>query len=336
MRRLPFEDKKQSFMSFIRFDHVSKNYHSASAPAVDDCTFDVEAGHLVVLLGPSGCGKTTLLKMVNRLVEPVEGHIYLDGTDVRSVDITTLRRQIGYVIQQVGLFPHMTVAENIAVVPELLNWPKEKVRARVDELLNLVDLPADEYRDRYPSQLSGGQQQRVGVARGLAGDPKVILMDEPFGAIDAITRAGLQNELLSLQRRLKKTILFVTHDVEEALYLAHKIVVMRQGKIVQYDTPLNLLTRPADEFVYQLVGADDIVRQLSLVRVESGMQPLSQVAMRDYRGMPEISCNEDLRTGLSLLLRSGAEALLVKDEQEPIGILTWENIRASAEERASL
>jgi len=321
-------------MSFIRFDHVSKRYPGAGESAVDDCTFEVEAGHLVVLLGPSGCGKTTLLKMVNRLVEPGEGSIYLEDTDVRGMDVTTLRRQIGYVIQQVGLFPHMTVAENIAVVPELLHWPKEKVRARVDELLQLVDLKPEEYRDRYPSQLSGGQQQRVGVARGLAGDPKVILMDEPFGAIDAITRAGLQNELLSLQRRLKKTILFVTHDVEEALYLAHKIVVMRQGKIVQYDTPLNILTRPADAFVHQLVGADDIVRQLSLVRVESGMGPLPGTG--DFGGYPQISCDDDLRSALSLLLRSGAKALLVMHGPDPVGLLTLDHIRASAEEQAAL
>jgi osmoprotectant transport system ATP-binding protein len=304
--------------------------------AVNDCTFEVEAGHLVVLLGPSGCGKTTLLKMVNRLVDPGEGAIYLDGMDIRSMDLTTLRRQIGYVIQQVGLFPHMTVAENIAVVPELLNWAKQRVQARVDELLELVDLPADEYRNRYPSQLSGGQQQRVGVARGLAGDPKLLLMDEPFGAIDAITRAGLQNELLALQRRLKKTILFVTHDVEEALYLAHKIVVMRQGRIVQYDTPLNILTQPADEFVYQLVGANDIVRQLSLVRVESGMQPLAHVDKENVDEYPSISCDADLRSALSRLLRSGAEGLLVMNGELPVGVLTLDNIRTSAEERASL
>ena len=321
-------------MSFIRFDHVSKRYPGTVESAVDDCTFEVEAGNLVVLLGPSGCGKTTLLKMVNRLVEPGEGSIYLEGEDVRSMDVTTLRRQIGYVIQQVGLFPHMTVAENIAVVPELLHWPKEKVRARVDELLDLVELKPDEYRDRYPTQLSGGQQQRVGGARGLAGDPKVILMDEPFGAIDAITRAGLQNELLSLQRRLKKTILFVTHDVEEALYLAHRIVVMRQGKIVQYDTPLNILTRPADAFVHQLVGADDIVRQLSLVRVETGMGPLPRTG--DFDGYPSISCDDDLRSALSLLLRSGAEALLVMHGPDPVGLLTLDHIRTSAEEQAAL
>jgi osmoprotectant transport system ATP-binding protein len=272
--------------------------------------------------------------MVNRLIEPSAGTIRLEGVDVRGMEVTSLRRQIGYVIQQIGLFPHMTVAENIGVVPELLDWPKKRVEQRIDELLTLVDLPPEEYRRRYPAQLSGGQQQRVGVARGLAGDPKLLLMDEPFGAIDAITRAGLQNELLSLQRRLKKTVLFVTHDVEEALYLAHKIVVMREGRIVQYDSPLNILARPADEFVYQLVGADDIVRQLSLVRVESGMRPLPAAAEEIRLGsLPTISCDADLRSALSRLLRTGNETLLVHDDGTPVGLLTLDDIRSSAEAR---
>jgi osmoprotectant transport system ATP-binding protein len=224
-----------------------------------------------VILGPSGCGKTTLLKMVNRLYEPTSGQITIDGRDIRQIKATTLRQQIGYVIQQSGLFPHMTVAQNIAVVPKLLNWSRPQIQSRIDALLTLVELPPPEYRNRYPSQLSGGQQQRIGLARALAADPQVMLMDEPFGAIDAITRTSLQDEILRLQRQLQKTILFVSHDVEEALRLADYLLIMQKGQIVQFDTPFHVLTQPANEFVYHLMGADDMVRQLSLLRVETAM-----------------------------------------------------------------
>ncbi len=315
-------------MSEVCFQHVCKEFPGAAMPAVADVNFRVEAGSLVVLLGPSGCGKTTTLKMVNRLVEPTSGVISLDETDIHQVNATALRRQIGYVIQQVGLFPHMTVAQNIAVVPELLGWPRPKADARVDELLTLVALPPGEYRERYPAQLSGGQQQRVGVARALAGDPKVLLMDEPFGAIDAITRAALQRELLDLQRRLKKTILFVTHDVDEALRLADQIVVMREGRIVQHDTPLKVLTRPADSFVRELVGADDMVRQLGLLAVSTAMEPLPAGSRLD--GQPTISAEDHLHHALSLLLQTGAERLAVVESDKPVGILTFDSIRASA------
>ena len=314
-------------MCAIRFEHVSKQFANAPRPAVDDCSFTAEDSGFVVLLGPSGCGKTTLLKMVNRLYEPSAGTIYLNDADIRQMNITDLRRQIGYVIQQIGLFPHMTVAQNIGVVPNLLKWPPTRTRDRVDELLTLVDLPPDEYRDRYPAQMSGGQRQRVGVARALAGDPDVILMDEPFGAIDAITRAGLQDEMLQLQRKLRKTILFVTHDVEEALRLADKIVVMRAGKIVQFDTPFNILSQPANEFVHQLVGADDMVRQLGLIRVASAMTPLPAAAAPADRHT--ISRDDDLRQALSLLLRSHAPALTVTENGRPVGLLTLDNIRHS-------
>ncbi len=312
-------------MSTIRFDHVSKRYPGTGHPAVDEATFEVAAGSFVVLLGPSGCGKTTLLKLVNRLQEPTAGVITLDGTDVRSLEVTALRRQIGYVIQQVGLFPHMTVAQNIAVVPELLGWPRERIKARVNELLALVELPPEEYCSRYPAQLSGGQQQRVGLARALAGDPGVILMDEPFGAIDAITRASLQDEVLRLQRRLRKTILFVTHDVEEALRLADMLVVMRAGQIVQYDTPFAVLTRPADAFVRNLMGAEDRVRQLGLLRVETAMRPLPPDYTAD--GMPTVAVGDSLRRALSLLLEPGVTALTVVDGVRPVGCLTLDQLR---------
>ena len=313
-------------MTAIRFENVTKQYANAARPAVDSVSCDVDEGSFVVLLGPSGCGKTTLLKMVNRLYEPTSGTIYLGQQDIREMDATTLRRQIGYVIQQIGLFPHMTVAQNVGIVPDLLNWEPEKIRQRVDELLDLVDLPPVEYRDRYPSQMSGGQRQRVGVARALAGDPDVILMDEPFGAIDAITRTGLQDELIKLQRKLKKTILFVTHDVEEALRLADKIIILKDGRIVQYDTPFNILSHPANQFVYDLVGADDIIRQLGLVRVDLAMKPLPADFVQN--GRPTIARDDNLRRALSMLLNSNAPALTVTENDRPVGLLTLSNIQA--------
>ncbi|HEY9725660.1 MAG TPA: ABC transporter ATP-binding protein [Chroococcales cyanobacterium] len=315
-------------MSTIRFEQVFLKFPGASHPVVNGCTCEIEAGQLVVILGPSGCGKTTLLKMVNRLYEPTSGTIYLDGTNIRQLKVTELRRQIGYVIQQSGLFPHMTVAQNIAVVPKLLGWSRVQYQQRVDELLTLVELPPEAYRNRYPSQLSGGQQQRVGLARALAGDPKVMLMDEPFGAIDAITRETLQDEILRLQRQLKKTILFVSHDVEEALRLADKLMILRSGQIVQFDTPFNILTRPADAFVHELVGADDMVRQLSLLRVETAMSPVPQ----NYQSGSDraIAQHDNLREALSLLLRTGAETLSVVNDGNVVGVLTLSSIRDSA------
>jgi osmoprotectant transport system ATP-binding protein len=271
--------------------------------------------------------------MVNRLYEPTGGTIFIDDTDVRKLPVTALRRQIGYVIQQTGLFPHMTVAQNIAVVPTLLGWKKPRIAARIDELLTLIELSPDEYRGRYPAQLSGGQQQRVGLARALAADPGVILMDEPFSAIDAITRETLQDELLRLQRKVQKTILFVTHDVEEALRLADRIVVMRAGQIVQYDTPFNILSRPADDFIAELLGADDVVRRLGLLRVAGAMAPLAPGTPLD--SAPPIAADDDLRAALSLLLRTGAQALIVQEEGTPVGTLALEQIRDAARNRVS-
>lgn len=314
-------------MSAIRFEHVSLRFPNASCPAVDDCSFEVKAGELVVLLGPSGCGKTTLLKLVNRLYEATGGKIYLHSHDIRQLQATKLRQQIGYVIQQSGLFPHMTVAENVAVVPKLLGWPRAKIQSRVDELLTLVKLPPQEYRRRYPAQLSGGQQQRVGLARALAGNPEVMLMDEPFGAIDAITRTGLQTEILRLQRQLHKTILFVSHDVEEALRLGDRILILKRGQIIQYDTPLNILTQPVDAFVQELLGAEDVIRRLSLLRVETVMQPLPADHQHEVFS---ISRYDNLRNALSLLLRTGAPRLTVVQEKSPVGVLSLTQIQTSA------
>lgn len=311
-------------MRAIHFDHVSKHFPGAPRPAVNDCSLEIEAGSFVVLVGPSGCGKTTLLKMVNRLYEPTSGTIAIDGTEIHQLPVTALRRKIGYVIQQVGLFPHMTVAKNIAVVPQLLGWRRERIAARTDELLTLIGLPPEEYRGRYPAQLSGGQQQRVGLARALAADPGVMLMDEPFGAIDAITRTGLQDEIARLQRTLKKTILFVTHDVEEALRLGDLIVVMRDGTIVQSGTPLSVLTQPADEFVHDLLGTDDMVRQLGLLRVEETMEAVSDGTRRGDG--PTIGRGDNLRHALSLLLRTDATTLSVMEGETAVGTLTLNQI----------
>ncbi|HEX9012262.1 MAG TPA: ABC transporter ATP-binding protein, partial [Anaerolineaceae bacterium] len=284
----------------IAFNGVTKTFPGNRIPAVRDCTFEVQPEGFVVILGPSGCGKTTLLKMVNRLYEPDAGVITLDGTDIRQIPVIELRRRMGYVIQQVGLFPHLTVAENISVVPELIGWDRTRIAARVDELLELVNLPPADYRKRYPAQLSGGQQQRVGLARALAADPLLLLMDEPFGAIDAITRTSLQDEMRSLHSRLRKTILFVTHDVDEALRLADSLLVMRAGEVVQYGSPFELITNPRDAFVRSLLGADDVIRRLSVMTVEGAMAPLAPATPANE--LAEIPGSASLREALAEML----------------------------------
>ncbi|CAA9566806.1 MAG: ABC transporter, ATP-binding protein (cluster 13, osmolytes) [uncultured Thermomicrobiales bacterium] len=291
-------------------------------------TFTVAASQFVVLLGPSGCGKTTLLKLVNRLYEPTSGTIAINGIDTRSLPAPALRRRIGYVIQQTGLFPHMRVGENVAVVPRLVGWDKRRTAARVDELLELVGLPAEEYRRRYPAQLSGGQQQRVGLARALAAEPSTLLMDEPFGALDAITRGRLQDELRHIHGLLGQTVIFVTHDVEEAVRLADRIVVMRDGRIVQDDTPLRILSHPADDFVRDLVGASDVLRRLSLIPVHQAIRSgIPDAADR----CPPVTASQNLRTALNLLLDCGAPRLVVVDaDARPIGTLDLEAIQQAA------
>ena len=252
----------------IVLEDVVKQYPGQKVPAVKGLSLTIPAGEIVMFVGPSGCGKTTSLKMINRLIEPTSGTIRIDGQDVRGQSETELRRKIGYVIQGGSLFPHLTVAKNIAIVPKMLGWDSSRITQRVDELLDLVGLDPERYRDRYPRELSGGQQQRVGVARGLAADPPVILMDEPFGAVDPITRQRLQDELLSIQRELRKTIVCVTHDIDEAIKLGDRILILREGaEIAQYDTPEVVLGAPADEFVEDFVGAGSSLKQLSLVRV---------------------------------------------------------------------
>jgi osmoprotectant transport system ATP-binding protein len=252
----------------IEFRRVTKRYPGAQSPAVEGLSLEIPAGEICVLVGPSGCGKTTAMRMINRLIDITEGDILLDGRSVRERKPAELRREIGYAIQQIGLFPHQTVAENVATVPRLLGWPKDRIRARVDELLELISLDPAEVRDRFPGELSGGQRQRVGVARALAADPPVLLMDEPFGAIDPITRERLQNEFLRLQREIRKTIVFVTHDIDEAIKMGDRIAIMKVGgHLAQYASPAELLMRPADQFVEDFVGADRALKRLALQRV---------------------------------------------------------------------
>ncbi|OBK73556.1 betaine/proline/choline family ABC transporter ATP-binding protein [Mycobacterium sp. 1274761.0] len=267
----------------ILLDHVSKVYPGSTQPAVDDTSLDIPAGEIVIFVGPSGCGKTTMMRMINRLSEPTSGRILIGDKDALSIKPTELRRSIGYAIQQAGLFPHMTIRQNVGLVPGLLKWDRKRIAERVDELLDLVGLEPGQYADRYPRQLSGGQQQRVGVARALAADPPVLLMDEPFGAVDPITRSTLQDELLRLQSELHKTIVFVTHDFGEAVKLGDRIAVLGQrSKVLQYDTPQAILASPADDTVAGFVGSGASLRQLSLVRVKDvELQPHPAVRTGD-------------------------------------------------------
>ena len=303
----------------IVFDHATKRYPGRAAPAVDDLSLSIPAGEICCLVGPSGGGKTTAMKLVNRLVDLTSGDVRIEGQSVNSLDETELRRGIGYVIQQVGLFPHMTIAENVATVPKLLGWSKAEIAARVDELLDLVDLPAVDYRARYASQLSGGERQRVGLARALAADPPVMLMDEPFGALDPITRTRLQKELLRIQDEVRKTIIFVTHDIDEAIFIGDKIAILREGGVlVQYAAADEILAHPADEFVARFVGQDRGLKRLSLKR-------LTDVELEPVNGAVRPVADESttLRDALSLMLSEGSEELLVVGpNHEPRGVLT--------------
>jgi osmoprotectant transport system ATP-binding protein len=261
------EKATQTAQTMIRLENITKVFPGQDEPAVDDLSIDIYEGEIVVLVGPSGCGKTTTMKMINRLIEPTSGRIFLEGEDVTKVNSDNLRRRIGYVIQQIGLFPHMTIADNIATVPKMLGWDKKHISERVDELLETVGIDLS-YRDRYPKELSGGQRQRIGVARAMAADPPVMLMDEPFGAVDPITRERLQDEFLRLQQEIKKTIVFVTHDIDEAIKMGDRIAILKQrSKIAQYDTPERILTDPADDFVENFIGTGATIKRLSLSRV---------------------------------------------------------------------
>ena len=311
----------------IELDGVTKTYAGQRVSAVEDFSMRIEPGELVMFVGPSGCGKTTTMKMVNRIIEPTSGSIRIDGQDVLSLSPDQLRRHIGYVIQQIGLFPHMTIADNIATVPRLLKWPKKRISARVEELLETVQLDPAVFAGRYPRQLSGGQQQRAGVARALAADPPVMLMDEPFGATDPITRERLQTEFLRLQSEIGKTIIFVTHDFDEAVRLGDRIAVLSdRSRIEQFDTPDAILAAPANEYVASFIGSGAALKRLALLPVQAArLTPTDGVLDR-----PSVTSTATLRDALDLLVATGVDALSVVDEQgRPCGQLRHADISAA-------
>jgi osmoprotectant transport system ATP-binding protein len=307
----------------IEFRQVGKTYPGSDNPVVKDLSFEVPEGEICVLVGPSGCGKTTTMRMVNRLIEITEGEILINGEPNTAMSGTQLRRKIGYAIQQIGLFPHRTIADNIGTVPHLLGWDKGRIRDRVDELLELVGLSPEEYRDRYPAELSGGQQQRVGVARALAADPPIMLMDEPFGAVDPITRERLQDEFLRIQEDIKKTIVFVTHDIDEAIKMGDRIAILKHGGVLaQYDAPETILANPNSEFVASFVGTDRILKRLSLVRVgDMRLEP----ANGEAEDLPRIDGNLSVRDALSEIIGSGSTKGVVERDGEK-GLLTIDAI----------
>ncbi len=307
----------------IVFDRVSKQYAGRDVAALHELSLEIPAGTFCVLVGPSGGGKTTALKMVNRLIPFDSGDITIDGRSVRDLPVVELRRGIGYVIQQIGLFPHMTVGENIGTVPRLVGWSKARIRDRTTELLELLGLEAADAK-RYPAELSGGQRQRVGLARALAVDPPLLLMDEPFGALDPITRARLQDELRRLHREVGKTIIFVTHDVDEAITMGDRIAILREGGVLaQYDTPDAILAHPADEFVTQFVGEDRALRRLALRTLANvELEPLDGES-----GAPTASQSTTLRNAVSLMVGAGADRVVVVDgDDRPVGMLRLRRI----------
>jgi len=322
----------------IEFENITKRYPDGTI-AVEDINFSVEEGTTTVLVGPSGCGKTTTMKLVNRLEDPTEGTVYVDGVDSQELDKIELRRDVGYVIQEIGLFDHLTVAENISTVPDLEGWNQEEIDDRVDELLELMGLPPEGYRESFPSELSGGQRQRIGVARALAADPDVLLMDEPFGALDPITRERLQNEFLDIQSRINTTILFVTHSIDEALKMGDKIAIYDVGEVVQYDTPQSILANPATEFVEDFIGDNQTFKQLDITTVTEVMEPADaseikipdddpvQVAADGGDGPPAVSADATLKTALSRLLTTDTVEVPVVDDGDVVGSISEQHIR---------
>jgi len=303
----------------IRLENVSKQFAGGSN-AVRDLSLEIADGQTCVLIGPSGCGKTTTLRMINRLLDPDSGRVLVDGVDTRGVDPAALRLKMGYVIQQTGLFPHMTVGENVGTVPRLWRWDKKRIEKRVDELLDLVGLAPAEYRDRYPHQLSGGQRQRVGFARALAADPPILLMDEPFGAVDRITRERLQQEFISIQRSVRKTVVFVTHDIDEAVMVGDRICLMKmQAEIAQYDTPERILTQPASEYVAQFLGRERLIRRMSVVTIDPHTLEQSHKAGVDE---PRVQVGSTLTEAFAAALSSPTERVAVFDGERYLGEFT--------------
>jgi osmoprotectant transport system ATP-binding protein len=308
----------------ITLDGVGMRYPGGTE-AVADLSLAVPAGELVVLIGPSGCGKSTILRMINRLIEPTSGRVLLAGEDLADADPVRLRRRIGYVIQHVGLFPHQTVRDNVGTVPRLLGWPRARVRARCDELLELVGLDPATHGRRYPHELSGGQRQRIGVARALAADPVVLLMDEPFSAVDPIVRSRLQEEFLRLQADVRKTIVLVTHDLDEAVRLGDRIAVLSQGgRLEQYATPAELLGAPASEFVREFVGADRGVRRLAVLPVGAVMRPVGEAD--DVDRLPAVPVSGTLYDALAAMLTADSLHVVVRDGDRPVGTISRSRI----------
>ena len=322
-------------MTKIAFQAITKQFPGTSKAAVDAVTFTVPEGCTCMLVGTSGAGKTTLLRMVNRLIEPTSGAIIIDGKNVLEGDPIELRRHIGYVIQQIGLFPHMNVEENIRVTAEVAGgWTKQRLAERVDELLELVGLPPAEYRKRFPRALSGGQQQRVGLARALATDPAILLMDEPFGALDDITREHMQDELLRIQRNVRKTILFVTHDMDEAFKLGNQIAVLKDGKLLQLGSPVDLLTNPTNEFVSRLVGADDMLRLLEYLPVSDALDGAHSPQASRAEDLPSCPADASLLTAMLKLFETNAPALAVAEgNHSPVRYITLASITAEMTKR---
>jgi osmoprotectant transport system ATP-binding protein len=304
----------------IRLENVSKNFAGGSN-AVRDLSLDIPDGKTCVLIGPSGCGKTTTLRMINRLIDPDSGRVLVDGADTRTIEPATLRLKMGYVIQQTGLFPHMTVGDNVGTVPRLWNWDKVRIKKRVEELLQLVGLDPREYRDRYPHQLSGGQRQRVGFARALGADPPILLMDEPFGAVDRITRERLQNEFINIQRSMRKTVVFVTHDIDEAVVVGDRICLLKmQAEIAQYDTPERILTRPESEYVAEFLGRERHVRRMSVVQIDP--RTLEQSRTGPVAVEPRVQLSNKLTEAFAAALSSPTEHAAVFDGDRYVGTFT--------------
>lgn len=308
----------------IKLVDLYKKYPGQKIPAVNGINLHVQKGEICVFVGPSGCGKSTTLRLINRLIEPTSGEILIDGKNVMDQNPDELRQGIGYVIQQIGLLPHKTIAENVAIVPKLLKWPKEKIAKRVDELLNLVGLDAAEVRNKYPYQLSGGMMQRVGVARAMAVNPPIMLMDEPFGAVDPLVRSYLQDEFLKIQQEIKKTICFVTHSINEAIKMGDKIAIMNKGQIVQYGTPEEILSNPANDFVAEFVGADRGVKMLGLTTCGSIMEKVSE-NVKDIKAF--VQRLEPLNNALAAMLEKNTDLVGVLDGEKFVGVLSWQELR---------
>ncbi len=313
----------------IVLDKVDKVFPGSDIPAVKQVSFQVDEGNICVFVGPSGCGKTTILRMINRLIEPTSGDIYIKGKKVsdKSLNPDHLRREIGYVIQQIGLLPHRTVEQNVALVPRLLKWPEEKIKPRTRELLDTVGLDPDEVAQKYPFQLSGGMMQRVGVARALAADPPIMLMDEPFGAVDPIVRGRLQDEFLRLQKEMKKTICFVTHDINEAIKMGDHIVIMNKGELVQHGTPMEILSEPASNFVKDLIGTEREIKLLELTKSEEVVNKNAEIPDMVRQKDCFITAIDPVQRALETMMKKDSDLVGVRDGDQEIGTISWDDIK---------